>query len=291
MIPENVYRLAQFAVEKVGLRGIDWSELQAKGKGSVWVSNYLSEYMIPAQTRMNVAVGQLSLAPGGDVSDYNQKYAVSESTIADIAGTIVGIAGVTQATRVSVQMSREATRYLVTQAYAAASYGALLHYDETIHHRSGISDAEIATHANLVVGTMNALVMLDSLGFYTALGLRKTQAQSGLGAAQVVIGAVVVAVFALALLAWLIVNLVNLSKTSKIVANMCEAAQASGDAAATAQCINTLTDKNKAIGTAVPDQIKAALFAVLPYALAGVAVYGLFLSAPYIIKSIATNRS
>ncbi len=294
MIPASVIDLASVAVEKVGLRGIDWAALNKKGRASVWVRDYMDQYMIPAQVQMLATVGTLDLIPGGSPAEYQKNYSISQEMIEDIAGKIMGQGAIAPSVRVTVQLSRESMRYLVSHVYAAASYGALLHYDETIHHYSGVSDAQIATHANAIVGMMNALVLLDKIGLYTALSLKSAQAKasSGLGLApSVIVALVVTTIAALALLAWVIVNLVDVTKTNNLVASMCTEAQKSGDAATTQQCINTATDKLKAAGTAIPDQAKAALLAVLPYALAGVAVYALFLSAPYLIKAIATRSS
>ncbi len=40
----------------------------------------------------------------------------------------------------------------------------------------------------------------------------------------------------------------------------------------------------------VPDAIKQTLLALVPYALGGVVIYGLYLSAPYIIKNLLTKK-
>lgn len=288
--------LAAYAVTKVGLQGINWNALNAKGRGSIWNRDYITDYMLPAMAQMTTTVGFLDVPLGDtDPKNYRQMYSQSQVELSSIAGEFEGLGGsVGPMVMMSVQLSRTAIQYLVSYVYQASMYGVALHNDETIQH-SGKSDAEIAAHASSVVGMMNALVLLDRLKVYSTLDLdlRTAPAQpaSGLGLAPVVVVAItVVAVAALALIAWIIVNLKDVTQTNAIVATMCTNAQASGDAAITQQCVNTLTAKTRAIGTTIPDTLNAAIKAVLPYALAGVGVYMLFLIAPSVIKSIVAKK-
>lgn len=292
MFQQALYELAATAVDKLGLRGIDWSALTQKGRSSVWDRDYMNDYIAPAQLRMMATVGSLELVAGGDPVEYQKSYQLNTSLLTSIAEGLGNITGVNiQSVKATVQLSRESTRYLVSHVYQAAMYGALLHFDESIHH-SGASDAEIATHAGTVVGMMNAITMLDMLGFYRVLDMKRKPGTAGLGLAPaLVIAGVVVAVAALALLAWMIISLSTVSKTNALVATMCTQAQASGDSATTQQCVKTLTDQNKQIGTLVPDTLKAVLTAILPYALAGMAAYALVLFAPAILKSLIKSKS
>lgn len=294
----SIYDLAELAVTKFGLKGIDWAALTAQGRGSVWDRNYINQYMIPAQIAMITNVGGMTFDVGGDPITNQKSYTLNEDLLQSIASTVTSLADLPNAglLTVEVQMSREAVRYIVSHAYQAANYAFLLHADETIHH-SGLSDAEIAAHANTAVGTMNALVMLRNIGLYKALGIDESQnpnAQqpaSGLGIAPaLLIALTVVAIAALAIFAWVIVSLVDLTKKNATVAKVCANAQAAGDAATTQQCIATLTDPNKNAGTQIPQAFKQILTSLLPYALGGVAIYALYLSAPYIVKNLLTKK-
>lgn len=289
--------LAAYAVTKVGLQGIDWATLNAKGRGSIWDRDYITDYMIPAMAQMTTTVGFLDVPLGDtDPKHYREMFSQSQTELSSIAGQFESMGGaVGPLVLMTVQMSRTAVQYLVSYVYQASMYGVALHNDETIQH-SGKSDAEIAAHASSVVGMMNALVLLDRLKVYSTLDLDLRTApaaspSSGLGLAPAVIVALtVVAVAALALLAWLLVSLKDVTQTNALVATMCTNAQASGDVAVTQQCVSTLTAKTRAIGTMIPDTLNAAIKAVLPYALAGVGVYMLFLIAPTLIKSLVAKR-
>jgi len=294
---DSIYTIADLAVSKFGLKGIDWSALAANGRSSVWDRDYITQYMIPAQTAMIEAVGGMTFDVGGDPTTNQQSYTDTASVLSDIANALVPLANLPNPgfLTINIGLSTESVRYVVSHAYQAANYGFLLHADETIQH-SGMTDAEIAAHADTCVGTMNALVIMKNLGFFTALGIDETQnpaapaAQqtSGLGIAPAVAAIIIVAIV---MFAWVIVNLVDLTKKNATVAKICAQAQASGDAATTQQCVNTLTDPNRAAGTQIPSAIKQILLAVAPYAVAGAAVYALYLSAPYLIKNLFASKA
>lgn len=293
----TIYDLAELAVSKFGLKGIDWAALTAQGRGSVWDRDYIDNYMAPAQAAMIANVGGMTFDVGGDPQASQAAYSLNANILQSLASSVVPMANLPNPgiMQVEVGLSREAIRYVVSHAYAAANYAFLLHADETIHH-SGMSDAEIAAHANTAVGTMNALVVLRNLGFYKTLGIDQSQnpaaPQSGLGIAPALIVAAVVVVIAIvAILAWVLVSLVDLTKKNATVAKVCENAQASGDAATTQQCIKTLTDPSKNAGTQIPDAFKQILVSLVPYALGGVAIYALYLSAPYIVKNLLTKKA
>ncbi len=294
----SIYDLAELAVSKFGLKGIDWAALTAQGRGSVWDRDYINNYMLPAQVAMIQNVGGMTFDVGGDPQGSQAAYSLNANILQSLASSVMPLANLPSSglMQLEVGLSREAIRYVVSHAYAAANYAFLLHADETIHH-SGMSDAEISAHANTAVGTMNALVMLRNLGLYQALGIDQGQnpgapAQSGLGIAPaLLIAAVVVAIAALAMLAWVIVSLVDLTKKNATVAKVCESAQAAGDAATTQQCLKTLTDPSKNAGTQVPDAFKQILVSLIPYALGGVAIYALYLSTPYIVKNLLTKKA
>lgn len=295
----SVYDLAELAVTKFGLKGIDWATLAASGRGSVWDRDYIDNYMAPALSAMIANVGGMTFDVGTDLAGNQQAYSLNESLLQSIASSVLPLVGLPNADLMQLQvgLSREAIRYLVSHAYQAADYAFLLHSDETIHH-SGMSDAEIAAHANVAVGTMNALVMLRTLGLYKALGIDESQAPgtpaapaSGLGIAPaLLVAAVVVTIAIVACIAWVLVSVIDLSKKNATVAQICTKAQASGDAATTQQCIATLTDPNKNAGTAIPNAIKDTLTALVPYAIGGVAIYALYLAAPYLIKNLLTKK-
>jgi hypothetical protein len=290
----TIYDLAGLAVTEFGLCGIDWAQLSQRGRASVWDRDYITGYMAPAQAAMVAAVGGMTFDVGGDPVAVQKSYATSEDTLRSIASSIIGlVTGPNPALKeVQVGLARESIRYLVSHAYQSSLYAFLLHSDETIHH-SGLSDAEIASHANTAVGTMNALVMMRNLGLYKALGIDQSQnSQKGLGIAPAIVGGlVVVAIAALCLLAWVVVSAIDLNKKNAIVAKVCENAQTAGDAATTQQCVATLTDPNKNAATTIPKAVKDTLLAFVPYAIGGVAIYAMYLAAPYVIKNLLTKKA
>lgn len=293
----TIYDLAELAVSKFGLKGIDWAALTAAGRGSVWDRDYINNYMAPAVSSMIANVGGMTFDVGGDPAANQQAYSTNENLLNSLASSLVPMLNLPnpEIMTVEIGLEREAVRRLVSWAYQSANYGFLLHGDETIHH-SGMSDAEIAAHANTCVGMMNALVMLRRLKLYSALGIDEAQVASGppptngLGVAPIVVGAVV-AVIVVAIIAWLILSVHDLNQKNAIVAKVCANAQTAGDAATTQQCVATLTDPNKNAGTQIPQAFKQILVSLVPYALGGVAIYALYLAAPYIVKNLLTKKA
>ncbi len=283
--------LANLAVTQVGLKGVDWATLNAAGRGSVWDRDYITNYMVPAQQRMMSILGTLDLEVVMDPTNFKDNYTLNEDIMTNIAQFVVSLGnpvGIV-AMKVEARLSRESMRYLTVYAAQCANFGLLLHQDETIHH-SGKSDQEIAAHADIIVGLMNSIAILNAADVYSLLGITKAApATSGLGIAPAV---VVIVIAVCAIIAWVVVNLRTASQVNDTVATMCKNAQASGDQATVQQCVNTLASTAKDIGTLIPPgTIQGILKEVLPYALAGVGVYMLFLFAPTIVKSLVTHRT
>ena len=291
---DALYHMAELAVTKFGLKGIDWAALAENGRASVWDRDYIDQYMAPTDALMIANVGGMVFDVGTDPNATRAQLSTNEQILQSIANTVGQYTGLPNLDlmQFEVGLSREAMRYLVSQCYQTAQYAFRLHADETIHH-SGMSDAEIAAHASSTVGMMNALVNLRTLGVYKALGIDQSQSgqasQQGLGIAQnVLIALVVVAVAGLAYLAWMLVTVHDMNQKNAIVAKSCENAQAAGDAATTQLCVQTLSDPNKNAGT---QPLQSLLQSLMPYALGGVAIYALYLAAPYLMKEIFTRKS
>ncbi len=287
--------LAMLAVTKFGLQGIDWAALAAKGRSSVWDTDYIQQYMAPAASALVLTVGTLDLGDRTAIQVMQDSYSVNQSALDKIASSLLQLANMPDVVgtfQVQIDLDRESIRYMVSHAYSSALYAYQLHLDETIHH-SGFSDAEIASHANTAVAVMNSIVLMDKLGAFSTLGLKAPgfSGACGLGIAPaLIVAGTVVAIAFLALLAWVIVSMHDLNSKNAIVAQTCQQAQASGDAATTQQCINTLTDPNRNAGTALPNTVTAMLKSLIPYALGGVALYALFLAAPSIIKIVFDKK-
>lgn len=286
--------LANLAVTQVGLKGIDWDALNAQGRGSVWDRDYITNYMVPAQQRMQTILATLDLNVVTDPIDFQDNYTLSQDALIDVGQLVVSLGNPVGlvAMKVEARLTRESLRYLTTWAAQSASFGLLLHQDETIHH-SGKSDQEIAAHADVVVGMMNCIAILNAGELYSMMGVTKAApATSGLGVIELTPAVVVVVVAIAAILAWMVVHIYDLYEVNTAVSNMCKNAQTSGDTATTQLCVNTLTAASKDIATLIPPgTIQGILKEVLPYALAGVGVYMLFLFAPAIVKSITSSRS
>lgn len=286
--------LANLATSQVGLTGVNWSALTAAGRGSVWDRDYITQYMVPAQQRMQAVLATLDLDVVMDPINFKDNYTVNQDIMTDIGQFVVTLGNPIGllAVKVEARLSRESMRYLTLYAAQSASFGLLLHQDETIHH-SGKSDQEIAAHADMVCGIMNAIYMLNAADLYSTLGITKADSSassaSGLGIAPAM---VVIIIAVAALIAYIIVHIYDVNQINDVVSNMCKNAQASGDAATTQLCVNTLTAASKDLGTLIPPgTIEGILKTVLPYALAGVGVYMLFLFAPVIVKSLTSSRT
>lgn len=285
--------LANLATSRAGLTGVNWSALSAAGRGSVWDRDYITNYMVPAQQRMQAVLATLDLDVVMDPVSFKDNYTVNEDIMTDIGQFVVTLGNPIGllAIKVEARLSRESMRYLTLYAAQSANFGMLLHQDETIHH-SGKSDQEIAAHADMVCSIMNAIYLLNAADLYSMLGVTKSssdQPTSGLGLTPAV---VVIIIAVAALIAYIIVHMYDVNQINNVVSSMCKKAQADGDAATTQQCVNTLTAASKDLGTLIPPgTFEGILKTVLPYALAGVGVYMLFLFAPAIVKSITTSHS
>jgi len=296
----SIYDLADLAVSRFGLKGIDWATLAAKGRATIWDRDYITDYMLPAQLVMIAEVGGMTFDVGGDPVASQKSYSLNSDILSGLSGSIVPLMNLPNFNLMTIEvgLSREAVRYVVSHAYQAANYGFLLHADETIQH-SGMTDSEIASHADTCVGMMNALVAMRRLGFFRVLGIDESQdpnaaapPTNGLGIAPaLLVAAVVVTIAVLCLMAWAIVSLVDLTKKNAIVAKVCTQAQASGDTATAQQCVNTLTDPNRNAGTQIPDAFKNFLKGLAPYAVGGAAIYALFLAMPYLVKNLLTKKA
>jgi hypothetical protein len=293
--------LANLAVTQVGLKGIDWDTLSAQGRGSVWDRDYITNYMVPAQQRMQAILATLDLNVIANPIDFQDNFTLSQDAMIDVGQFVVSLGnpiGVV-AMKTEARLTRESLRYLTTWAAQSANFGLLLHQDETIHH-SGKTDAEIAAHADVVVGMMNCIAILNAGGLYSLMGVTlgstppaaAPASTAGFGLGVIEPAVVVIAVAIAAILAWMIVHIYDLYQVNSAVSNMCKNAQASGDTATTQLCVNTLTAASKDIATLVPPgTVSAILKEVLPYALAGVGIYMLLLFAPTIVKSLAPGRT
>ena len=60
MLVASIYDLAELAVTKFGLKGIDWAALSAQGRSSVWDRDYINSYMAPALNSMIANVGGMT---------------------------------------------------------------------------------------------------------------------------------------------------------------------------------------------------------------------------------------
>ncbi len=286
----NIYDLAGLAVTKFGLRGIDWSALAAKGRSSVWDRDYIADYMSPAFARMIAVSTFLDLDPSQTPEEMKQAYDTTATALNEAAGSIVRLIGLPILEgQVSLDASREAVRKTVSMLVQSSSYAYALHLNETIHH-SNYSDTEIAAHASLCCGIMNAIIALDALKFFQAIGITKqaSGSQSGLGIAPALL---IAGVAVICILAYAVVQCVSMNKVNQQIAHMCDSAQASGDQATTQQCVSALVNSNKAAGTVPVTLIKQILDTVMPYALAGAAIYVGLLFAPGIVKNIMARPS
>ncbi len=285
----SIYDLAGLAVTKFGLRGIDWAALAVRGRSSIWDRDYINDYLSPAAIKMIAVSSSLDLELSMTPEEMKQAYNATATAINDSASSIMSFFGVPLLeAQVTLNASREAVRKSVSMLVQSSTYAYALHINETIHH-SNFSDAEIATHANLCCGIMNSIVMLDNLKFFQAIGIKKSSGQqAGLGIAPIWI---VAGVAVICILAYAVVQCVSMNKVNEQIAHMCDKAQSSGDQATTSQCVSALVDSNKAAGTVPVTLLKQILETVMPYALAGAAIYVALLFAPSIVKNIMARPS
>lgn len=298
----NIYDVAKLAVTSFGLRSIDWSALGAKGRGSVWDPDYITDYLSPSATAMLAVRATLDLDPNLTADEMKQAYSATASALNSAASSLFSVFGAPVATaQAAFQAEKASVQKVVQMLFDSSFYGYGLHLNETIQH-GNFSDAEIAAHASWCCGVMNAVVMLDSLGLYSILGMKTNQpasaslvisspnssSTSGLGVAPALI---VAGVAVIAILAWALITYLDMNKMNQAVLHMCDQAQASGDQATTQQCITTLASSAKTAATLPVSLVKEILSGIMPYALAGSALYIALLFAPGIVKNIMASKS
>jgi len=295
------------------VRGVNWSELAERGKNSVYSVEYIYDYLIPASDRATATMRKLDLA----VADKEKAF----EAFREVYHGIVNLSGeaLLDAARAGVDMltepaaphiAKDAYRYMIDAAYTTAMYGISLHLPPldwkargispigSIHF-SGLSEADIAQHANMVFSLFDGIALLDRVGALAPI--KKPEfSTSGLGGAPavaLVIGGVVVVLLAVgvtAVICWFLLAMMDTSTKNRLVRQMCEQAQNSGDTKATAQCIDVLSDPDKQIATA-PFRAAATMGqfgfeTVAKYAMIGAGVYALVVFAPVLVRQFKATR-
>lgn len=295
------------------VRGVNWNELAERGKNSVYAVEYIYDYLIPSADRATATMRKLDLG----VADKDKAFeafrtvyhsVVSLSGDALLEAARMGHSMLTDA--LAPNVGKDAYRYMIDAAYTTAMYGISLHLPPldwkergispigSIHY-SGLSEADIAQHANMVFSLFDGIALLDRLGALSPI--KKPEfSTSGLGAAPLVVlvvGGIVVVLLGVgvcAVIAWFLLAMTDTSSKNRLVREMCQKAQSSGDSAATSQCIDVLSDPDNQIATA-PFR-SAATFGqfgfetVAKYAMIGAGVYALVVFAPVLVRQFKATR-
>jgi hypothetical protein len=244
-------RLNELAEHGGGLlRGIDWENLERRGVGGVWHADYYMDYMRPAfrevvavKDSINIDVDWTNavpmLAAYREVAD--QVTSTSSSALEAIqAGAKLLPAGAV------MQLGTEVLRFFVAQLYWTIVAAIYLHRESIMQLDPEVPDDTIIRHAELTTRMCHGLLMLDRAG------VLKPIKRPGLGIAPaVIVGAVVVLVAAVAVLAWLILSMQTVAKVNEEAKRMCAYARATGDKKAYNACVE-LTQTAASAGTKPP---------------------------------------
>jgi hypothetical protein len=221
-----------------GVQGIDWAALAARGKGTVWDADYITDYLLPAYGRALKVFDTLNFKPESDQELIDNYVIIKEklSSPLEFAEAAWNVGRTILQPDQGVGLSEQELRSFTYYMWLTLTNGAYMHLHAAIHY-SGASDEDIADHAQWITTMCNTVAKLDQLGVFKPVkkagfsGNNYTLSGVALGIAPlVVVAIVVVAIAALAALAYMILGATEVIARETTVYKMCRDAGTSGDA-------------------------------------------------------------
>lgn len=265
----------------LGVRGIDWVKLAAAGKPGVHNVDYIEQYMVPAFAAAAQTMSTLDLKPGTttevllDYYDLRKKLSDDADSVLQVVGTTIQVAN----PLLTVTTIWSALNNLLFYAWSVSAMGFQSHATGAIQ-RSGVSDADIARHADIVTMMCNLLARLDKAGFLAAF--KKNNSTSGLGVAPAVIALGVVVIVAVA---WMVVAIYEASRINARIDAACARALQTGDPKDQATCQQMQASSN-ALSSQIPDAVSGVIEKVSIAAMVGAGIYVLVQFGPGIATKL-----
>lgn len=253
--------------------GINWEALAAKnGKPvdeQIWTTDYIYDYMLPAFDRMTAVVHELNshkasaLIPTASFADSTHAFDAMWGDVKKEAPTVLERAmdGLTALLSSPFKVTMDLYKSFLYWAWHTAATGTLLHVGrregssgfnpDYLIHRQGYTDEEIVRHAVYTTTLCESFALLDGLGAFAPLRAMRT-GTSGLGAVPALVipvGAIVfvglLQVAMVALVAWMLVSMIDVSQKNKLRADACKQvlADPNADAQLKASCVTPVEFK------------------------------------------------
>lgn len=292
MADESLFAQATEWLTQHGVNTVDWNALAARRQDSVFSTQYMDQYLLPAFHRASAVIDTLDL-PRSPPDEVLHAYAVLTSDVASVGDKALEIAKINVAISQVMLFPTETALFAVKaqvgiyglfiyHLWSAALTGGNAHITGRIH-RSGIPDAEIAYHAALTTMCFNLIAALDRWQLLAPLKKRST---NGLGAVQLGAGAIVIGVVLAIAIVWALVAIYQMSLRQKVVEKVCDKAIASGDPVEMKRCDDLINNPEANIAGQVPKVFGDVLEKVAIAAMVGAGIYMLVLFGPGIASKV-----
>ncbi len=289
---ESLFTQSTEWLSKNGVSSVDWNALAARRQDSVYSTQYMDQYLLPAFNRAAAVIDSLDL-PRRPPDEVLHAYAVLTSSVATVSDKALEIAKINLAITQTMLFPTETAKFAVKvevgiyglfvyHLWSAALTGGNAHITGRIH-KSGIPDAEIAYHASLTTMCFNLIAMLDRWKLLTPL---KKSSTNGLGAVQLGIGAIVIGVVLAIAIVWALVAIYQMSLRQKVVEKVCDKAIQSGDPVEMKRCDDLINNPEANIAGKVPEVFGDVLEKVAITAMVGAGIYMLVLFGPGIASKV-----
>lgn len=278
---------------KPALRGIDWTELSKRppdkdgtSGDSVWHLQqlYYYDYIRPAGLKAMKVVDSLNI----DI-DANQAFSHFENiyssvkTVKNIAweAALEGLSIVGPSNEMTVTV--ETLRSSIAICWYTALFGAELHRTAAMQQAwRQFSDEDIVGHAARVTAMFECITVLDSWGFLKPL--KKGAGTSGMGLAP--LAAIIIGiglVIAIAVVAFMVLAIIEVSTKNRELKKECTEAREAGDTEMYQRCLNALQSPQNSIAT---ELFKKAAETATPWIAGGVAVALVVAFLPTIVRKV-----
>jgi hypothetical protein len=269
-------KATQWLADKAGAASIDWTALAAKGQDSVFSTEYMDQYMLPAFNRCAQVMDTLDLKHGTTAEAMANYFKIRDS-LSDTADTMLQVVGTATTTTIQlvanptgapIQLMAESFQNILWYMWAMALTGANMHITAQIQ-KSGVPDADIAYHASLVTMMFNVITRLDDFGMLKPF---KKSGTSGLGAVPL-IAIIVLGAVAIIALAWAVVAIFEISQRNEVVKAACVQATNSGDPQAIINCQKLFSTPEGDIAGQLPKSISDVVQKIAIFAMVGAGIY------------------
>jgi len=255
----------------MGIAGIDWAALAAQGEPGVHSNEYIKQYMSPAFARAAVTMASLDLQPGTTTEVLLDYYKIRDMVgdTADKALQVVGttIQVVTPVFAPTVVWS--AINNLLYYAWTVSFVGFQAHLTGRIL-RSGVADADVAFHAQIITMMFNLLAKLDSMGMLKPF---KKGAASGLGIAPALLVALItLGIVLIIALAWMVIAIYESARINERIDAACKRAIETGSPQDQAMC-QQMQASNNPLANQVPEAVSGIIEKISMVAMVGAGLW------------------